>query len=103
MSRDKKSRPSSIGDAVKTYLKSSGLEARVDQASVIPNWKTLVGSQIAAVTEPLLVNSVGTLLVGVKTSAWMNELSLMEPQLLRNINKARPNSPIKKIRFRLMR
>jgi predicted nucleic acid-binding Zn ribbon protein len=95
--------PSPLGEALKGFLKESGLEDRVNQAAVIPKWKSLVGPQIAAVTEPLLVNSEGTLLVAVQSSAWMSELSLMEPQLLRAINADRSAGSIRKIRFRLMR
>jgi len=43
------------------------------------------------------------LLVAVQSSAWMSELSLMEPQLLRAINADRSAGSIRKIRFRLMR
>jgi predicted nucleic acid-binding Zn ribbon protein len=100
---EKKTRPGKVGDAVKDFLKSSGLEPRVEQASVIPNWKKLVGSQIAAISEPISVSAGGILFVAVKTSAWMNELSLMEPQLLRAINKTEAAGGIKKIRFRLTR
>lgn len=103
MKRDRKTRPGPVGDALKDYLKSSGLAPRVEQAAVIPNWKKLVGAQIAAVTEPVSVSSGGILLVAVKTSAWMSELSLMEPQLLRAFNKNKTSGEIKKIRFRLTR
>jgi predicted nucleic acid-binding Zn ribbon protein len=101
--RDKKKRPGPVGDALKNYLKSSGLESRVEQATVIPNWKKLVGAQISAVTEPISVSASGILFVAVKTSAWMSELSLMEPQLLRAINRNKTAGEIKKIRFRLTR
>jgi predicted nucleic acid-binding Zn ribbon protein len=100
---ERKSRPGRIGDALKDYLRSSGLEPRVEQATAIPDWKRLVGAQIAAVTEPISVSASGILFVAVKTSAWMNELSLMEPQLLRAINKNKTSGQIKKIRFRLTR
>lgn len=103
MKNEKKTRPGRVGDAVKDFLKSSGLEPRVAQASVIPNWKKLVGTQIAAISEPISVSAGGILFVAVKTSAWMNELSLMEPQLLRAINKTGAAASIKKIRFRLAR
>ena len=103
MKHDRKNRPGKVGDALKEFLKSSGLEPRVEQAAVIPNWKKLVGAQIAAVTEPISVSASGILFVAVKTSAWMNELSLMEPQLLREINKNKASGGIKKIRFRLTR
>ena len=103
MRNEKKSRPGKIGEALKDYLKTSGLEPRVEQAAVIPNWKKLVGAQIAAVTQPISVSATGILFVAVKTSAWMSELSLMEPELLRSINKNKTTNPIKKIRFRLTR
>ena len=103
MRDEKKTRPGKIGDALKSYLRSSGLEPRVEQAAVIPNWKKLVGAQIAAVTEPISVSAGGILFVAVKTSAWMSELSLMEPELLRSINKNSTSGEIKKIRFRLTR
>jgi predicted nucleic acid-binding Zn ribbon protein len=103
LSNDRKSRPGKIGDALRDYLKNSGLEPRVEQAATIPNWKKLVGPQIAAVTEPISVSAGGVLFVAVKTSAWMSELSLMEPELLRSINKNKTSAPIKKIRFRLTR
>lgn len=103
MKDERKTRPGKIGDALKVYLKSSGLEPRVEQAAVIPNWKKLVGAQIAAVTEPISVSAGGILFVAVKTSAWMSELSLMEPELLRSINKNKTSGGIRKIRFRLTR
>ncbi|MDQ6716734.1 MAG: DUF721 domain-containing protein [Gemmatimonadota bacterium] len=103
MKDERKTRPGKIGDALKVYLKNSGLEPRVEQAAVIPNWKKLVGAQIAAVTEPISVSAGGILFVAVKTSAWMSELSLMEPELLRSINKNKTSGDIKKIRFRLTR
>lgn len=103
MKDERKTKPGKIGDALKVYLKNSGLEPRVEQAAVIPNWKKLVGAQIAAVTEPISVSAGGILFVAVKTSAWMSELSLMEPELLRSINKNKASGEIKKIRFRLTR
>ena len=103
MRDERKTRPGKIGDALKVYLKSSGLEPRVEQAAVIPNWKKLVGAQIAAVSEPISVSAGGILFVAVKTSAWMSELSLMKPELLRSINKNKSTGEIKKIRFRLTR
>jgi predicted nucleic acid-binding Zn ribbon protein len=70
---------------------------------VIPEWPTLVGEQIARVTEPLSIARDGTLFVAVKTNAWMNELSLLEPQLMASIN-AKPGRPrVSQIRWQLMR
>jgi predicted nucleic acid-binding Zn ribbon protein len=98
-----KRKPSPISDAVTGFLKQSGLEARVDQAQVIPEWESLVGLQIARVTVPRFVTSDGTLFVAVKNNGWMTELSLMEPQLLRALNAKAGRERIRKIRLQLMR
>ena len=98
-----KKRPSAIGDVLAGVLKDAGIAARVEQAGIIPEWGGLVGLQIAAVTEPQSIAADGTLFVHVKTNAWMMELSLMEPELLRALN-AKPNrAPVKKIRWLIQR
>ena len=68
------------GDVLAGLLKDSGLAERVEQAGLIPEWPKLVGVQIAAVTEPTSITADGTMFVRVTTNAWMNELSLMEPE-----------------------
>jgi predicted nucleic acid-binding Zn ribbon protein len=97
----RRSAPEPVGEVIASYLASSGLAARVEQASVIPEWPTLVGRQIAAVTEPLLITADGTLFVTVASSPWMAELSLMERQLLGAINRVPGRPPVTKIRYRM--
>ena len=56
MSADPKKRaPAKLGDVLASVLQQAGLTDRVAQAAVIPEWPTLVGAQIATVTEPLLL------------------------------------------------
>lgn len=100
---EKKTKPSTIGDALKSFLKEKGLESRVERAQVLVEWATLVGTQIASVTVPRSVTEDGTLFVGVKTHGWMNELSMMERSLLAKINAKAGRDPIKKIRWELLR
>lgn len=95
--------PSPVAEALSAYLKKSGLRERVEQGEVVAEWSELVGPKIAAVTEPLHVTADGMLFVAVKTSAWMSELSLLEPELLRAVNGRGQRKPVSKIRFRLMR
>lgn len=99
----KKDRPRPIGEAISSFLERSGISHRVEQASVIPEWPELVGAQIAQVTEPLSIARDGTLFVAVKTSAWMNELSLLEPQLLASINGKADRARVARIRWQMMR
>ena len=98
-----KKRPSAVGDVLAGVLKESGIAARVEQAGIIPEWPGLVGAQIAAATEPMSVSADGTLFVAVTTNAWMNELSLMEPELLRALNGKDGRPSIRRIRWVLKR
>ena len=96
---DRKKKPEAIGDLVASWLGQSGLAARIDQASIIPEWADLVGPQIATVTTPKSITANATLFVEVTTNAWMNELSLLEPELLRSLNAKAGRAPVRRIRW----
>ena len=96
-----KKKPEPIGTLLNGVLEQAGIADRVEQASVIPEWASLVGAQIAAVTEPLVITADGTLFVAVRTNAWMTELSLMEPELLRALNVKPGRAPVQKIRYQI--
>ena len=100
---EKRRKPEAVGNIVGAFLKDSKLAARVEQATVIPEWELLVGKQIAKVTKPISVTADGTLFIAVKTNAWMTELSLMEPQILRALNVKAGRTRVRKIRLQLMR
>ncbi|HEX6309119.1 MAG TPA: DUF721 domain-containing protein [Longimicrobiales bacterium] len=91
-------KPTRLGDALQSYLRESGLDERVEEATILPEWSARVGTAIAAVTVPLRV-SRGTLLVAVRTSAWLMELRLMEREILRRLNEGRDRGRIERIRF----
>jgi predicted nucleic acid-binding Zn ribbon protein len=96
-------RPTPLGDLLAGVLAGAGIGARVAQAAVVPEWGSLVGPQIASVTEPLSVSVDGTLWVAVQSHAWMTELSLLEPELLRALNGQPGRPPIQRIRLTLKR
>ena len=100
---DRKKKPEAIGNIVANFLGESGLAKRVDQASIIPDWPKLVGPQIAKVTTPQSISANGTLFVQVTTNAWMNELSLLEPELLRSLNADAKRTPVRRVRWLLAR
>lgn len=102
-SDDRGGRPEWLGDALSEFLQESGLAERVEQASVVPAWSELVGAEIAAVTEPLFVSADGTLFVAVRTHAWMTELQLMEPELVRALNERGPGTRVRRLRFQIPR
>jgi predicted nucleic acid-binding Zn ribbon protein len=103
MTEKRRARPKALGDVMSDVLKKSGVADRVAQANVIPEWPKLVGPQIAKVTQPLSVTPQGTLFVAVTTNAWMTELSMMEPDLLRRLNEQTGKLQIKRIRWQIRR
>ncbi|HTR20140.1 MAG TPA: DUF721 domain-containing protein [Gemmatimonadales bacterium] len=103
---DKKPRkraPMAVGEALKGYLTRSGVGSRIAQAQVVMDWPRLVGAPVAAVTAPESVTPDGTLFVRVTTSAWMNELQLMTPDIMARVNAGRGAGRIKTIRWLLAR
>jgi predicted nucleic acid-binding Zn ribbon protein len=100
---EKKRKPVTLADALGGFLKTSGLSRRVVQATAVEQWPAIVGPQIAGVTKALSITPDGTLFVAVATHGWMTELSLMEPQLLRQLNSVEGRAAIRKIRFQLRR
>jgi predicted nucleic acid-binding Zn ribbon protein len=99
MTDRKRSAPTRLGDVISSVLGQSGASARLQQASVITCWPSLVGDQIARVTHPISISRQGVLVVAVKTNSWMTELSLLEPELLRVINEHSGSARVEKIRW----
>jgi predicted nucleic acid-binding Zn ribbon protein len=103
VSERKPGKPTRLGDVIPKVLGTPKLRTRLEQAAVIIHWHAIVGPEIAKVTQPLSVNRQGVLQVAVTSSAWMNELSLMEPELLRAINEKSRSRKVERIRWRLVR
>ena len=96
-------KPAVIGDVLASVMRAAGIEERVEQAGIIPEWSALVGESIAKVTLPQSIAADGTLFVHVTTNAWMNELSMLEPELLKSLNAKGGRTPIRRIRWLLGR
>lgn len=94
----KKPGPMRVAEALAGYLRKSGLGERLEQASVVDEWAAMVGPRIADVTEALHVNN-GVLFVGVRSSAWLMELRMMEGEVRRRLNEGREKGRIRKVRF----
>lgn len=90
--------PQPVGDLVARFLDRSGLAPRVAAATVLTDWPTLVGPQIAAVTTATGLQD-GTLFVAVANSAWMMELNLMKGELIKRVNTGRAEGRIEHIVF----
>ena len=94
----KKEGPKQVRETLQKYLEKAGISEKVEAASVVPEWPNLVGEGIAAVTTPLRVSN-NVLVVGVRSSAWLSELKLMEREILNRINAGKRRGRITGIRF----
>jgi predicted nucleic acid-binding Zn ribbon protein len=103
VSDERPRRPEALGTVLASVLKKAGLSERVAQAGVIPEWPRIVGPQIAAITDPIMLQQDGTLVVAVKTHGWMLELSLLEPELLKQLNADTSRPPVSGLRWTLRR
>lgn len=101
--RSHANKPRAIAEALAELLAARGLHEDVARAWVLEAWPGLVGAQIAGVTQPRIVTTDGTLVVGVRSHAWMQELSLLERSLVAKINAAGARAPVRRIRLELMR
>lgn len=101
--RSGRNAPRPIAEMLAEALRESGLDDDVQRAQVLELWPRAVGAQIAKVTQARLIAEDGTLVVGVKTHAWMQELAMMERSLVAKLNAATGESSVRRIRWELLR
>lgn len=102
MSEQKKRKPAKLADFLPAVLREQGVAARIAQAGVVSVWPELVGPTIGKVTRAISVTPDGVLFVGVHTNGWMQELSMMAPEIIGSINARAGGAVIRRIQFRLL-
>jgi len=95
--------PARVSEALAEMLQGTALGARIARADLLTHWEEAVGAQIAAVTTARSIAENGTLVVGVKTNGWMQELAMMQRALIAKVNKQAGKEIVKKIRWELQR
>jgi hypothetical protein len=82
------------GDLVDKMLKGFGLDERLQQYRALIIWEDVVGPQIAARTRPVRIRE-GVLEVNVDQPTWMQQLQLMKPKILAQLNAELGKASIK--------
>ena len=100
--RSGRNAPRPIAEMLAEALRESGLDDDVQRAQVLELWPRIAGPQIGKVTQARMIAEDGTLVVGVKTHAWMQELSMMERSLVAKLNAATGDASVRKIRWELL-
>lgn len=81
--------------------KSVPLVKKISEETVIQKWPEVVGKIISSHTQPLRIKGK-ILFVGVDSSIWASELSLLKLQIIQDINKAINQELISDIYFKVM-
>jgi predicted nucleic acid-binding Zn ribbon protein len=92
--------PRPLWQALARAIHRLGLEPGMEDARVFAEWEEAVGPEIARVAHPHRLDA-GTLIVHVKNSAWMNELSLRRSEIMDRLNARRVRRRFNRIIFRL--
>lgn len=92
--------PRPIGPELDGVLRRLGVAQVVEQHAVFREWTERVGAEIARAARPHRVDG-DTLIVLVRDSTWMTELSLRQRELLARLNAGREHSAVQRILFRL--
>ncbi len=94
---NKKKQPERVGDFLSSFLQQEGVQDELERVSAIGEWAEKVGPNIAKVTQARSVADA-TLVVEVRSSAWLMELNMMKSEILRRVNEGR-EVPIEKLVF----
>jgi predicted nucleic acid-binding Zn ribbon protein len=91
-------RPVRVDSVLSGLLEKHGVKKQVERMNVLDLWAGLVGEHVAAVTRARSVSDA-TLIVEVRTSAWLMELNMLKRDFLERVNEALPDVPLEKVVF----
>ncbi len=74
-----------LSAALGSALKARGLQARLAEYRIIVQWERAVGRAIARHAQPRVLRG-GKLYLAVDSPAWMQQLSLMKPEIIEKLN-----------------
>jgi predicted nucleic acid-binding Zn ribbon protein len=90
--------PGRLGEELAGFLDRKGLAKPLAQQGALLDWSSRVGAGISGVTRPRSLSG-GTLVVEVRTSAWLMELNLMKREVLERLNQGREGVPVERLVF----
>jgi predicted nucleic acid-binding Zn ribbon protein len=81
-------------------LKAQGLESRLQEYRVIGQWEKAVGKVIARHAQPCSLRGKKMTLV-VDSPAWMQQLTLLKPEIVEKVNRRLGHNAIRDIMLKL--
>ena len=92
--------PVKVGDVLSAILAGRGLGGGGASGKLSAKWEEAVGAAIAAHAAPESIKG-GKLTLVVDSPVWMNQLSLLAPTLITQINAAIGEEAVTDVRFRM--
>lgn len=90
--------PRRVDAVLAGLLRRYGVSEQVERMSVLDLWGDIVGEHLSRVTRARAVDG-GTLIVEVRSSAWLMELTTMKGDILARVNERLPEVPLERIVF----
>lgn len=90
-------RPERVQDLLGAFLERTGVADDLARQTALEEWADAVGPRIAQVTRARSVMDA-TLIVEVRSSAWLMELNMMKKEILERLNQGR-EVPVEKLVF----
>ncbi len=79
-----------------SLMKARGLQSRLSEYRIFVQWEKTVGSLIAGHAQPVSVRG-NKLFLAVDSPAWMQQLSLLRPEIIEKVNAALGRQIIREI------
>jgi predicted nucleic acid-binding Zn ribbon protein len=89
-----------LSSSLDGLLRSYGFGSKLHEYRVFGKWNNAVGEAIARHAQPLAMHGTKLALV-VDSPAWMQQLSLMKPQIIEKVNQMLGREAIKDITLKL--
>jgi predicted nucleic acid-binding Zn ribbon protein len=93
-----KSQPMSIGEALTTFLKSYGLDHKIDEHRLLHAWGKALGQTVEKHTTELFLKE-RTLFVRLSSAALKQNLLLMKSQIIERLNAEAQTQRLQEIVF----
>jgi hypothetical protein len=83
-----------------SLMRARGLQSRLSEYRIFGQWEKTVGSLIACHAQPVSVRG-SKLFLAVDSPAWMQQLSLLRPEIINKVNKSLGKHAIREIGLNL--
>jgi predicted nucleic acid-binding Zn ribbon protein len=98
-SRSRREDPQTFNSALSGLLNEAGWQQRIAMGSVFGRWADIVGSDLAAHTQPDSFAD-GELAVIADSTAWATQVRLLAPMLVKRLNEEVGNGAVRRVKVR---